>query len=395
MNKLSGNATVLKIVLLIMLGSQLMLNMSRPVITLFASNLGASTLEIGFLTASFAFLPLLFAIRAGKIADRFGDRLPVVAGGIGCSLGMALPFVFPAMWALFVSQVLVGLSHVFIAICLQNVLGNAAASKEQRDHYFSMLSMVVAIAHFVGPLMGGYTAEHYSYRTVFQTAMLIGMVPILISFYIPVMLRKKEETDPAPDSTTLLSLLKLPVLRNALATSALVLYSRDIFVAYFPLYGERIGMSDSSIGWIIAIQGLSMVPVRLFLSRLTAAFGRERILLLSIQIAGFAFVLIPYAGHISLLLLLSVFMGIGLGCGQPLSMSTTYSASPKNKTGEVLGLRLATNRLSQLIAPLFFGLVGSWIGLVSVFYVSGAFLIGGALLTKTKAGHQDQEGVGM
>lgn len=385
---------VLKIVLIIMLGFQLMLNMSRPVITLFASNLGASTLEIGILTASYAFLPLLLAIHAGKLADRFGDRLPVMVGGIGCSLGMALPFLFPSMWALYVSQVLVGVSHVFIAICLQNVLGNAAASKEQRDHYFSMFSMVVAIALFAGPLMGGYTAEHSSYRTVFQMAMVISIVPILVSFFIPVILRMKEDTTEAPDSTTSLSLLKLHVLRNALATSALVLYSRDIFVAYFPLYGERLGMSDSSIGWIIAIQGLSMVPVRFFLSRLTATFGRERVLLLSIQIAGFAFVLIPYAGHVSLLLLLSVFMGIGLGCGQPLSMSTTYNASPKNKTGEVLGLRLATNRLSQLIAPLFFGVVGSWIGLVSVFYVSGAFLIGGALLTKTKSAHQDKEGLG-
>lgn len=386
---------VLNIVLIIMLGFQLMLNMSRPVITLFASGLGANTLEIGILTASYAFFPLLLAIHAGKLADRFGDRVPVVLGSICCSFGMALPYAFPSMWALYVSQALVGISHVFIAVCLQNVLGNAAASKEQRDHYFSMFSMVVAIALFVGPLIGGYTAEHFSYRMVFLTAMLTCIVPILVSFWVPVIVRRKEEATAAADSTTSFSLLKIPVLRNALATSALVLYSRDVFVAYFPLYGERLGMSDSSIGWIIAIQGLSMVPVRLFLSRLTTTFGRERVLLVSIQIAGFAFVLIPYAGQGSLLLLLSVLMGIGLGCGQPLSMSTTYNASPKNKTGEVLGLRLATNRLSQLVAPLFFGLVGSWVGLVSVFYVSGAFLIGGALLTKSKAEHHDKEGLGV
>lgn len=63
-------------------------------------------------------------------------------------------------------------------------------------------------------------------------------------------------------------------------------------------------------------------------------------------------------------------------------MTTTYNASPKDRTGEVLGLRLAINRLSQLIAPMMFGLLGTWAGVVSVFYVSGAFLIGGAFLTK-------------
>ncbi|WNQ08915.1 hypothetical protein MJA45_14785 [Paenibacillus aurantius] len=39
----------------------------------------------------------------------------------------------------------------------------------------------------------------------------------------------------------------------------------------------------------------------------------------------------------------------------------------------VLGVRLATNRLSQFIAPLVFGLIGSTAGVVSIFLASGAF----------------------
>ncbi|MOA62247.1 hypothetical protein D3C78_1876080 [compost metagenome] len=47
-----------------------------------------------------------------------------------------------------------------------------------------------------------------------------------------------------------------------------------------------------------------------------------------------------------------------------------------------MGVRLFINRISQFAAPLFFGLVGASLGLVSVFYVSGAFLLGGTLLIK-------------
>ena len=43
-----------------------------------------------------------------------------------------------------------------------------------------------------------------------------------------------------------------------------------------------------------------------------------------------------------------------------------------------------TNRLSQFIAPVFFGAVGGWVGIVSVFYVSGAFLIGGAFVMRPR-----------
>jgi len=181
------------------------------------------------------------------------------------------------------------------------------------------------------------------------------------------------------------TLLRSPLLRKALAISALVLYSRDIYVAYFPLYASHLGISDSTIGWIVAIQGLAMVPVRLFLARLTEVAGRDEVLLFSIITAGVSFLLIPFVKSASLLLLLSAIMGVGLGCGQPLSLTTTYHVSPKERTGEVLGLRLASNRLSQLIAPLFFGVVGSWGGLAAVFYISGHFCSGEHLSRRKKA----------
>ncbi|WP_261305213.1 MFS transporter [Paenibacillus andongensis] len=373
---------VLKTVLLIVLGFQIMLNITRPLITLYASSLGAGTFDIGMLTAAYAFLPLIFAIHVGKIADRIGDRLPVLLGTVGTAVGMALPFALPTLGSLYASQIIVGVSHVFLIVSLQNILGHAA-TKENRDHYFSVFSMFVAGGGFIGPVIGGYLAEQYSYSLAFLAASVIGIMPFLFSFYMPAV-RRKERTDVAPGMSGSLSLLKVSMLRKALASSALVLYSRDIFVAYFPLLAERAGISTSQIGWIIAIQGLAMILVRLFLSKLTVIMGRTWVLLASILTAGLSFLLLPAIEHVYGFYLLSALMGIGLGCGQPLSMTTTYNASPKDRTGEVLGLRLASNRLSQLIAPMIFGVVGSWGGLVSVFVMSGAILISGALLTRDK-----------
>jgi MFS family permease len=374
---------VLRTVLLIVLSFQVMLNITRPLISIYASSLGAGTFDIGMLTAAYAFLPLIFAIHVGKIADRIGDRLPVLLGTVGTAVGMALPFALPTISTLYASQIIVGVSHVFLIVSLQNILGHAA-TKENRDHYFSVFSMFVAGGGFIGPVIGGYLAEQYSYSLAFLVASVIGIIPFLASFYIPAVPSKKERTDIAPGISDSLSLLKVSMLRKALASSALVLYSRDIFVAYFPLLAVRAGMSASQIGWIIAIQGLAMIIVRLFLSKLTNIMGRTWVLLASILTAGLSFLLLPAVEHVYGFYLLSALMGFGLGCGQPLSMTTTYNASPKDRTGEVLGLRLASNRLSQLIAPMIFGLVGSWGGLVSVFVMSGAFLISGALLTRDK-----------
>ncbi|NHN31318.1 MFS transporter [Paenibacillus agricola] len=373
---------MLKIVILIAFGFHTMVNMTRPITTLYATGLGANTFDIGMLTATYAIVPLMLAIHAGRFADRMGDRLPVLLGTFGTMLGSIIPFLFPSLLSLYISQALIGISHVLVQISLQNVLGNSA-TRETRDHFFSMFSMVVASGSFIGPIAGGYLADHFSYSHAFFAASFVGLLPAVVAILIPIIKQKKEKNIKEEGSSSL-SLLKIPDLRRALATSALVLYSRDIFVAYFPLFASQAGISASSIGWIIAIQGLAMMAVRFFLGRLTVSLGRDRILMVSIITAGLSFLFIPIAGNIYVYTLLSACMGFGLGCGQPLSMTTTYNASPKSRTGEVLGLRLASNRLSQTVAPLFFGLVGSWAGILSVFYVSGAFLIGGAILTRSK-----------
>lgn len=136
-------------------------------------------------------------------------------------------------------------------------------------------------------------------------------------------------------------MLKMPILRKALIASALALYSRDIFVAYFPLYGQELGMTATTIGWILSLQGFMMVAVRLFLTKLTDQFGRENVLVWSVLLAGTSFMLVPFTNNFYLIGLWASLMGIGLGSGQPLSMATTYNASPKSRTGEVLGLRLS------------------------------------------------------
>ena len=61
--------------------------------TLYALELGASPFAIGVLLAMYALFPLLFAVYAGKVADRYGVRLPllaVVAVGVAAVIPLRL-----------------------------------------------------------------------------------------------------------------------------------------------------------------------------------------------------------------------------------------------------------------------------------------------------------------
>lgn len=235
---------ILRIIIFSVFAFQLIINITRPIITLYASNLGSNTFEIGILTAAFAFFPLLFALQAGRIADKYGDRYPVIFGMIGLAVGMFFPYFFTTIWALYISQFIVGISNIFIAVSLQNVIGNIA-TESNRDQYFSMFGMAVAAASLIGPILGGYISEHYNYNSVFLVSLLLAIFPIFISFKVPAIKKDVSEKKSIIES---IGLLKIPLLKKALFSSALVLYSKDIFVAYFPILAKEADLSNSQIG---------------------------------------------------------------------------------------------------------------------------------------------------
>jgi MFS family permease len=212
---------VLRTAIVITLFIQTIINMTRPVITLYASELGASTLEIGLLTATFAFFPLILAIQAGKLADKLGDRIPILIGVIAVIVSMAFPYFFPSMWSLYVSQIFIGIASIFIPVPLQNLLGNSA-NKTNRDHYFSMLGMAVAAGALIGPIIGGYITEYISYSFSFLLSMLVGIIPIVFVFFLPA--TKRHVIADGAGALSSIKLLQNPMLQKALFSSALVLY---------------------------------------------------------------------------------------------------------------------------------------------------------------------------
>ena len=64
---------------------------ARVAAALYGLEPGAQPFDIGLLLATFAVCPLLPAIHAGRIADRYGAKLPMVAGAVVSAAGVLLP----------------------------------------------------------------------------------------------------------------------------------------------------------------------------------------------------------------------------------------------------------------------------------------------------------------
>lgn len=80
-----------------------------------------------------------------------------------------------------------------------------------------------------------------------------------------------------------------------------------------------------------------------------------------------------------LLFVVMAVLGLGLGIGQPLTMSWLSAQAPAGQRGRALALRLAGNRVGQVVLPSAIGVVAAGLGAGGVFLAS-AVVVGGTLL---------------
>ncbi|MGI5328554.1 MFS transporter [Actinomadura nitritigenes] len=104
------------------------------------------------------------------------------------------------------------------------------------------------------------------------------------------------------------------------------------------------------------------------------ARGRRRLLVGSTLAAGAAIALMPVDLPLWTLVALLVLAGLGLGVGQPLTMSWLAEAAPPGLRGRAMSLRLVGNRTGQIVLPSAAGLLAAGLGAAGVLYATGLTL---------------------
>jgi len=354
----------------------------RVFLSLYALHLGAQPFAVGILVAAFSVLPLLLSWQVGKLADRFGSRWPLMFGTAGGALGMLAPFFFQGMPALFIAAVTNGLLLAFSGVAQQNLIG-LLSLPEERAMNFSNFSLVTSTATFIGPLLAGFSIDHAGYGIACLILTMTSLVPmVMLAIWggsLPGGTRK------APPAMSVREMLTGSGLWRVLTTSSLLVSGISLYQFYLPIYGHDIGLSASVIGVVLAVFSGAAFFVRLILPKLFSLWSQERILAWAFFIGTASLMLLPFFSSALSLSLVSFFFGLGMGCGQPITMMLTFSNSSLNRSGEVLGLRITANHLARMVGPVVFGAVGAAFGIFAVFWLNAAMLASGGVLTRAGA----------
>jgi len=193
----------------------------------------------------------------------------------------------------------------------------------------------------------------------------------LAGFTVPAAAVRGGSPASGEDAGRVTQLLRTPGLLRALTTSAVIISAVDLIVVYLPALGAERGLSAGLVGVLMTVRALFSMASRVLLGRMSSVFGRTRLMVSSIVVSAGALGAVTIPMPVWGLLVVLAAMGLGLGIGQPLTMSWLIEQTPPQQRGVALSLRLTGNRIGQFSVPSVMGLLAASLGAAGVLVATG------------------------
>ena len=344
-----------------------------PILPLWAETFGASPVQIGLITASYAVMQLLFAPVWGRLSDRYGRRPIILVSLAGSAVSALLIGVAGTLLVLWIARVLQGIAGASYAAAQAYVAD--VTTKEERARGMGMIGAAFGLGFILGPAFGAIFSAVDERLPFFVAAGLAALNWLIAYRRLPESRRPGAAEAPAP---------RLAVLRRALSSRELAPLVWMSFVATFAfvgmestfaLFGEhRFDYDAVQMGLLFTYIGvLAAVGQGVLVGRFVRRWGEGRVLIGGLvgTAAGLAVTAIAHELWVLLvgLLLLSIASGLVFAT----TTALISLAAHEREQGVVLGLNASVGSAARIAGPVVATLLFQHAG-VAVPLVVGAVL---------------------
>jgi multidrug resistance protein len=326
-----------------------------PILPFYALAHGAAPWELGVLTATFAFMGLIFSPLFGKLSDRIGRKKVLLIGTAGFTLSYILFAFSNSLETVFIARAVEGMFAAGIFPSCISLLSDFT-TPQQRGRTMGLVSMSFSLGFIIGPAFGGI-ASAISVRDAFLLSALLASLNF-ISIWLQVRepREKPESKDIVGQETRLLSHLASPLLLVFLSSfmTTFMIGGLDATLALYT--SEKLAFTSAQVGIIFTYIGLLILGMQLLAGGLVNKYGEVKLIRAGLLLSGAGFFLLSFTSSwLSLMFPLAVFVS-GNALVFP-SASSLLTKKVLGKRGAVLGLDNSFRSLGQVIGPLLGGLL--------------------------------------
>jgi DHA1 family tetracycline resistance protein-like MFS transporter len=414
-------------VFIIVLIDLLGLTIIIPLLPLYATSFGANALLIGTLGATYPIFQFIGAPLLGRLSDRFGRRPILIISQIGTFTGFIILGFANALWLLFLSRMIDGLSGANLATA-QAVITDSTTEKT-RTQGLGLIGAAFGLGFIVGPIIAFVTLalSNNNYQLVAFVAATFSLISILLTWFwleetLPPEKRGQHTQKTSLSLAGMLAALHRPQVGVLLALMFIQQFAFGGFEHLLALFTlTRLGMNASSNAALFVFVGAIVVIVQGgMIGRWSRKFGDRWLILIGLTTLGVGMILSavtppqPVAwysqkalatelsregnlpgetspvqniqvtlpddsnvGWLGLAWLMMALIPVSIGGGvlQPSINSMITKRSDPGEIGGLLGISAAFFSGANAIAPIILGAVFQWLGSTAPFLVGGIILL--------------------
>ena len=385
-------------------------------------DMGGDAVTVGVLTAAFSLVPLLIALRAGRLVDDGSAPAVMRAGLVATVAATAVMAWSQGLPTLAVGYIALGFAHMTTLVAAQGMVSHLRGSTKALDSLFAYFTLGISVGQLLGIVFSGWIASMgqrdaaggvggvgggvgvggaevgggggvgvgvgggvpEALVSVDTTPALIGLtvlgvVTLVLGWpvagrYRDLLAEPRNATGGPVAHIPVTRMLTLPGMPAAMAASISVIVAIDLITAYMPVLGAEIGLSVGEVTAILAARSGAAVLARAVMPMVLRTADRDRVLVTALAAGAIPLLAVPWLESAWMLFAAMAVCGIAWGFVMPMTMTWVSSLVPSADKAMALSVRLMGNRLAQVVLPAAAGAMAMATGVAAVFAVSGAVL---------------------
>ncbi|WP_111430901.1 multidrug effflux MFS transporter [Rhodobacteraceae bacterium DSL-40] len=317
------------------------MNVILPSLPKLATHFGADYALVQLTVSGYLAATAVLQLLIGPLSDRFGRR-PIILISLAIFLAATLGCLFAPSFGAFLFFRLLQAS-VASAIALSRAVVRDMVPSEQAASMIGYVTMGMAVAPMIGPMIGGLLDEWFGWQSVFWMTLGCGVAVFALAW------ADLGETNLAPSTDFAAQFRALPELarsRRFWGYSATAAFASGAFFAFLgggPWVAMHVlGMTSAELGLYFGLIALGYMIGNYGAARITVQVGMNRMMLLGSLIAVLSIALAALAfaaglGHPLGFFGAMFFLGFGNGLALPSANAGMVSVRP-HLAGSASGL---------------------------------------------------------
>nr|WP_255719387.1 MFS transporter [Pelomonas sp. P8] len=346
---------------------------TRVTASLWVLNQGYGEASVGLLLSLFAVAPIVLSLWAGRLADRHGLHRPVGVGVTLAFTGALLALAVQQLWAIAVGCLLCGGAVAMAGVAMQREAGLMAEEPGELKKIFSWMALGPAMSNALSPIVAGLLIDHAGMTAAFGFAAVLPLLAWALATRVP--------RNPPPVYTRSFrqpaawDLFRLPAYRRLLIVNLALSAGWDAHSFVVPVVGHARGLSASSIGLVLGSFAVAATVVRLAIVRFADDLDEARALRAAMSVAMLTFAAYAWLPGTAGLICGSALLGVALGSVQPMILAMLHRATPPERHGQALGLRMLTVNSATVAMPACFGMLAAATALAAPMWLMASVLL--------------------